>query len=54
MNGRLNLRMEADLLAEARAYARRRRLTLSALVRQHFVDLLEEEARSKVFDAEQV
>jgi hypothetical protein len=52
--GRLQLRLDKDLLKNVRVYAEARHTTLSEIIRQHFVDILEEERRSKIFDAEQI
>jgi xanthine dehydrogenase iron-sulfur cluster and FAD-binding subunit A len=52
--GRLHLRLDEGLLRDMRAFAEARHTTVSEIVRQYFVDLLEEEKRSKVFDAPQI
>lgn len=52
--GRLHLRLDGKMAEDIKMYARRRGLTVTALVQQYFVTLLEEEKGSKVFDAEQV
>lgn len=52
--GRVHLRLDDRLLTKAKAYAKRRHTTLSELIRQHLVELLEEEERAKTFDAPQI
>jgi hypothetical protein len=50
--GRLNLRLNKAMLKQIKAYAKKRHLTLTTLVEQHFLKLLEDE--KPVVDAEQV
>jgi hypothetical protein len=52
--GRLHLRLDEDLLQATQAYARTRHTTLSELIRQHFLNLLEEEKRGRDLDAPQI
>ena len=49
--GRLHMRINAMLLEKIRKYAEQRHLTLTTLVEQHFVKLLEDE---KTTDVEQI
>jgi len=49
---RLHLRLDEDVVKGIRAYAARRKVTLTSLVEHYFKTLLEEDGR-KVFDAEQ-
>jgi antitoxin component of RelBE/YafQ-DinJ toxin-antitoxin module len=53
---RLNLRMDERLKKKIQAYCERNHLTISDLVTQHFVRLLEQDQqeRSKKKDAEQI
>ena len=46
------MRIDEKLLEQVKEYAERRHLTLTTLVEQHFVRLLEEE--KSVIDAEQI
>ncbi len=52
-NGRLNLRLDEDLLQEVRAYAASRRMTVTTLVEHFFVSITEEE-KQKTVEAEQI
>ncbi len=51
-DGRLNLRIQKALLKQIKKYADKRHLTLTTLVEQHFLKLLEDE--KPVPDAEQI
>lgn len=51
--GRLHVRLDDKLAKDIKEYAKRRGTTLTVLVQQYFIALLDEE-RGKVFDAEQV
>lgn len=51
-DGRLHMRIDARLLERIKTFADRKHITLTTLVEQHFVQLLEEDER--VVDAEQI
>jgi hypothetical protein len=51
--GRLHVRLPEELREQIDAYARKRRTTVSALVQQHFLSLLEAEQQTP-YDAEQI
>jgi HSP90 family molecular chaperone len=52
--GRLHLRLEACTVEAIKEYARRRGTTVTLLVQQHFLTLLEEDRLQRVLDAEQI
>ena len=54
--GRLNLRLDSSLVCKIRKYAARRHTTVSALIRQMMLELLErdEQEQAKQQDAEQI
>jgi len=52
--GRLHLRLDEKVVEDIKEYAKRRGVTLTVLVQQYFVALLDEEKGSKTFDAEQI
>lgn len=51
---RLNLRLDDSLTEEIKAYATRQGTTVTSIIRNHFIRLLEEEKRARVLDAEQI
>ena len=53
-DGRLHLRLDDQLVDDIKGYAARRGVTLTLLVQQYFMALLDEEKGRKTFDAEQV
>jgi len=52
--GRLHVRLDEQLVEDIKGYTRRRGVTLTVLVQQYFLALLEEERRVRTFDAEQI
>jgi len=52
--GRLHLRVEAELVEQMHAYAKRHNTGITALVTKHFLDLLSAEKLASYPEAEQV